>query len=357
MISKSNLILILIIGLVILFIFLSSQTNINKEQFPEMPINYKQNKTGTCDPSEVVDDVLSWKSTVSSANVTKSNLNPNFLDIQFHNDYRDLITGFNNLVPDKRQRFNLANIPIIYSEPENGEVKHLVKDFIHVVNENLKTEVPSVTNKNSGWDEVVPDRNLYFETGFSKLQKNLGLPTSLWEDPAKSNPVDLVAIPLVQKYETEDEIKYSIDIVLQKRNVEDQVVIKASFVQDKRPLTDENNFFVTTKVDLKVVIEDIFIVGYLSKYGNNGKLQFDGDKEKFYDYNLLEYNNMTDPKYIQGVLMQKYKTRTEEMNQFNALLDEEGQGFHRSLPTIYDFSNIRGTKTIYDDMNDGKLYE
>jgi len=33
------------------------------------------------------------------------------------------------------------------------------------------------------------------------------------------------------------------------------------------------------------------------------------------------------------------------------MLDEEGQEFHKHLPHVYDFSNIKGTQTIFDDMN------
>ncbi len=40
------------------------------------------------------------------------------------------------------------------------------------------------------------------------------------------------------------------------------------------------------------------------------------------------------------------------MQQRNALLDEEGQAFHATLPNLYDFSNIQGTRTIFDDMNE-----
>lgn len=360
MISSSNLILIVIIGLIILFLFFnnSSKSNIKyQETFPEMPINYETNKTNPNIVKEVVDDVISFDSSYGSncsSNIIKEKINPNFLDIQFHNDYRDVLTAFNNLVPDKRQRFNLANIPIIYSQPESNEVKHLVTDFIYILNENLKTDIPTFRTVNSGFDELIPNQTV--ESGFAKMQKRLGLPVSLYDEPAGKSPVKLINIKFVQKYETEDELKYTIDLILQKCNVDDQILIKASFVQDKRPLQDENNFFVTKKIEMKVIIEDLFIIGFLSQYGNDAKLQFDGDKEKFYDYSDLEQNNMTDPKYIQKILMEKYKTRTQEMNQYNALLDEEGQDFYKSMPSLYDFSNIKGTRTIFDDMNSTKVF-
>jgi hypothetical protein len=305
----------------------------------------------------VIDDIVSWDGTQDTNvvyNDEKNNINPNLLDIQFHNDYRDVITAINNLIPDKKQLFNLPNMPLVYSEPEGDEVRNLVSDFIEVLNSNLKTTVPDKRNKNSGWDEAVPDATV--ESGWDKVQKSLGLQPSLWDGPAPKAPVKIIAIPFVQKYETEDEIKYACDIIMQKINVDDQMMIKASFVQDKRPLHDENNFFVTKNIDMKIVIEDIFTVGYLSKGGTDSKLIFDKDMEKFYDYDEMEYNNLTDPKYIQKILMEKYKNRTEEMEQRNAMLDEEGQAFHKQLPNVYDFSNIQSTRTIFDDFNKPKKF-
>jgi hypothetical protein len=268
---------------------------------------------------------------------------------------RDVITAINNLVPQKRQRFNIANIPLKYSEPEASEVKQMVNDFVRIININLQTEVPEHRNVNSGWDEAIPDPNM--ESGWTKAQKALGLQPSLFNEPAKKAPVRLIAINYVQKYETEDEIKYLVDIVLQKANSPDQMVIRSGFVQDKRTLSDENNFFVNKLINMQVMIEDVSITGYLSDEGIDHKqLQYDSDRNNFFDYNALEQNLLTDPKYIQKQLMDKYKSRTQEMDMRNATLDEEGRAFHRELPNLYDFSNIKNTRTIFDDMNDKKVF-
>ena len=60
------------------------------------------------------------------------------MNIQFHNDYRDVYTALLNIVPDKRQLFNVANIPLTYSEPEANEISLMMKDFMAVLNENIK---------------------------------------------------------------------------------------------------------------------------------------------------------------------------------------------------------------------------
>lgn len=248
----------------------------------------------------------------------------------------------------------MPNIPVVYSEPKTSEVKNLISDFINVVNINIAQEVPNARNKNSGWDEAIPDPRI--ESGWEKVQKGLGLVPSLWSDPAAKSGIKLININYVQKYETEDELKYSCDIIVQKAGVDDQMMLKASFVQDKRPLIDENNFFTSKNVQMKVVIEEVFILGYLSKEGNDARLEYDNESTKYQDYNLMEKNQMTDPKFIQGMLLEKYQQKADEMNQFNLMLDEEGQTFHQTLPNLYDYPNIKATRTIFDDMNSNKIF-
>lgn len=353
------MLLMAIIGIIIVFLYM------NQEQVPtkttdnftsaEPKYRYTYSKEPKIDTDDVINDVISYDGSVDSVVIKKEILNPNFLHIQFHNDYRDVITALHNIVPDYRQRFNLQNIPIVYSEPEVAEVSHLVNDFIIVLNQNIRDAVPNYRNKNSGWDEAITDPNVA-ESGWDKIQKSLGLAPSLYDKPAKKCPVHLISIQYVRKYETDDEIRYVVDLVLQKKNVDDQIMLNAAFVQDKGPLHDENNFFSTKKIEMKVIIENIYVTGYLSKEGTDSRLMFDGDTHKYFDYNQMEYNQLTDPKYIQKILMQKYKQRTMENENRNALLDEEGRNFHRELPNVYDYSNIQGTRTIFDDMNTKKVF-
>ncbi len=270
---------------------------------------------------DVVSDIVSWDSSYDFNTIQQEQLNPNFINNQFHNSYRGVIAALNNLVPDKKQIFNLPNIPLTYSEPETAEVKYMIKDFMGALNHNLDTEVPHFRHVNTGWDEPIQDPQM--ESGWDKTQKALGLPTSLFEDAERKAPVHLVKINYVQKYETEDEIKYVIELIVRMAGVEDQMILKASFVQDKRPLHDENLFFNTSTVEMKITIEDLFIVGYLSKVGDDAGRQFDGNDKLYYGFDGMEVNNMTDPKYIQRVLMSKYADRQQEVESRNAMLDED----------------------------------
>ena len=326
-----NIVLFIIIAYVL---YILTVNNVNKKPsgatVPKNNDKYNDKYSSKSFKDDIIDDIVSLDDSYASNNsyiVQKRTLNPNFLNIQFHNDYRDVITGLNNLVPDKKQLFNLANIPLHYSEPDPSEVKYMIQDFLKVLNINLNTEVPAHRSCNSGWDEAIPDPNMK-KTGWEKIQESLGLPTSLYNKPAGKGKVVLVAVNMVQKYETEDEIKYACDIVLQKLNVEDQMIIKANLVQDKRPLNDENMFFKKDPIQMKVHIETVFIIGYLSRYGNDEKRQFDHDEHKWFDYDKLEYNQLMDPKEVQKILMAKYRQRGQEMEQRTSMIDEEGQEFH-----------------------------
>lgn len=385
MLSISDIILIGLVFMIIgiLFFNTSKENNKNEKYFP-VNFDYKNNSqheqlsqiqmgNEDSDESELGEsqesldserslDLNSSKGSSHSGSnqatvvhhIKRKPLNPNFLNIQFHNDYRDLMTAIHNIIPERRQRFNVANIPITYSENNVDEIKPMVEDLVHVINKNIKTQVPQERHKNSGWDEAIIDPNV--ESGWDKVQKSLGLSVSLYHQPAKNACVNLIAINNVQKYETEDEAKYTADIVIQKSGIDDQAIIKPSFVLDKRILRDENNFFINKKVDMRVFIEDVTIIGYLSKGGPDSKLEFDMENVKYYDYNTLEYNNMTDPKQVLDILMDKYEKRTKEMELRNAMLDDEGQAYHKSLPHMYQYDNIKGTQTIFDDITRKRFF-
>jgi hypothetical protein len=314
--------------------------------------------------------------------------NPIMLNIQFHDDYRDIITALNNLVPNNKQIFNIANIPVKYSEIDlsklnlnNQETRYLIKDFVKSINLNLSNQVPCVRGPNSGWDEVLEDPHFSKnkKNGFERIQKSLGLPVSLYNDPAGKSQVKLINVKTVQKYETEDEIKYSVVLILQKYNSNDQIQIKANFVQDIRILRDENDFFNSNQVNFKIAIESVFIEGYLTneKYsskcnvesscgmslrtdcGRNDLSSLNNMKDTQdlnYDINNLEFNNLTDPNLIQQVLVDKYTTQNNEMMNRVNMLDEEGQHFHRELQGSGDFDNFKGTRTILDDFNCKKTF-
>ncbi len=353
-----NILLMILILFIVLMLFNTSRrTNkVNNKKNDKITNNTENSmEEGSFIDSEE-NDLLSINSNYSSysSQYVPMRQKPNMVNIQFHDNYRHVIAALNNLVPSFKQLFNIPNLPLEYSEPGPQEVYKMVSDFVSRVNHELATDIPPFRLSNTGWDEVLPEPEI--KSGWDKAQEALGLQSSLYAKPATNAPIRLIAINRVQKYETDDETKYTVEMVVQKENAVDQMVLKVSFYLDLRGFRDEDNFHKGNNVDISVMLESIYVLGYLSDDGIDSNIIHEKDEEKFYDFDKMEENNMLDPKHIQNILLQKYKLRTQEMTQRNAMLDEEGQEFHKTLPNMYDYSNITSTRTIFDDMNSPKVF-
>ncbi len=291
----------------------------------------------------------------------KSNniINPYINDIKFHNDYRDLITAFGNIVPSQKQIFNIPNIPVsltnipLTNKNDMYEINFLVNDFIYTLNENIQNTVSEFRDANTGWDEAVQDPEI--KSGWDKAQQKLGLQSSLYKKPAKSTHVKLIQILKVDKYQTEDEIKFVIYLVLQKDFVDDQMLLKASFIQNiANSGSVENNFFKKnkkTKQNMHVIVEELDVQCYLSHFGEN-TLKF--DSQDFYQFDQLEQTEMIDDRTIAKELLDKHKQRMEETQYRIAMLDEEGRERY-NVQNISNSQSYQATTTIFDDMHNKNL--
>lgn len=293
---------------------------------------------------------------------------PYFNKIKFNVNYKDYLTAIEDLVPSKKQYFNIANIPIEkYSIVSGQEILPMINDFVELFSNIAQKNAQELAKYQysgyltGGWQDSI-DIDRAADSGWDKVQKSLGLKPSLYGKEAAYGQLELIAIKEVQKFETDDEIKYVATLVLHKINTLDQMVAKVSLVLDKKIIRDEDAFWkVPVKYDdtsytfkpsfnIQMIVEDIDVLGYLTSKQTN-ETDSDGVNELYCDYNDLEFSNITDPKYIQKVLMDKYKQRNDEINKRNATLDSEGQEFHRSMMGTYDYPNIKITQTIFDDMN------
>lgn len=304
-------------------------------------------------------------------------LKSNFLDMQFHTDYRDTLSSVNEIAPDQKQIFNIANAPtrLTTPNPKSSEVKKLVQDFINLLNRNSKYNVSDYRGSNTGWDE--PLVQLKEKSGFESYMEELGLPTSLFSDPAKRAPLKLVKIDYVEKYVTEFETQYIIILIMQKVNVSDQMIVRVSFVRENNNIDDERKFFddidcdylknnytngpklVNSKVSdpefNEMVIEEIFIVGFLTNVGMEGEKAVNYDKLDFYEFKGLETNDIVDQHTIVKELMQKRLQQQKEMQSFTSSLSSEGQQFHSELPSPYGYKSYACTRTVIDDLNNSPM--
>jgi hypothetical protein len=346
-----DIILLLVIGLIILYVARNNTLAkpINSSAATE---KFKSNILDSNKDYDYLDDLLKFQSDNQDI---KRTINTNFTEIQFHNDYRDVTTAFNNISPSQRQVFNQVNYPAKMTNPSVQEVSPMVKDFVREVNKNLMTQVTESRNSNSGWDENIPDKNI--KSGHDKVNESLGLPTSIYNKSAKKDKIKLIAIDHVEQYTTTNETRYVCFLILQKMNVKDQMIVKIAFVINNHDINVDRNFFDvgldSDKRDKKVIIEEIFIIGYLSNsLVNNTSILTDN----FYNFAKAENNDMLDQKVIMKELRKKFKERSAEMNNFYDMLEPEGRKLHNELPHLRNYNTYQATQTIFDDFNDNIKY-
>ena len=257
-------------------------------------------------------------------------INDHFTDNQFHNDYRDVMTALNNINPTKKEKFNEENLEVEYSEPNEEEIQPIIEEFINLLNCNIINEVPDFRNQNSGWDELIPTNKLKSEWDLS--QEALGILPSLYNDPAKRNKVKLICIQKIQKFDTCNETKYSNICIIQKLNVEDQMIIKINLIIIKKKSKKYNNL-----TEMPTIIEDVFIIGYLSNLEYNDEMNnlAQESNKNFYSFDNLNQNNLVDDDKVKNFLIKEYqKINENEQNRINCL-DDEMKEYYRTLPKKY----------------------
>lgn len=356
--NSLDIILLLIISIILIFIIKNSRKSVKKNTIIKNNIDFDYDLLNSINKNIKIDENKE-KIKFTKKNI-KAYINPNFTEIQFHNDYRDTLTAFNNIAPSQKQIFNQENVPVKFTNPDiktDSHVNDMISDFIKELNKNVNTSVGNFRHKNSSWDEAIPDPDI--ESGWDKQMKHLGIPNTIYNKPAKNDQVKLIKVDHIEMYETENQIKYTCFLILQKLNVDDQMIIKVSFVMNKNDVNIDRNFFSDIKdLDnlndpnkddtLSVIIEEIFIIGFLT---NNEINEAGKDRDSFYNFSGLQDNEHISQKTIMKELMKKYTDRTKESNNFNATLDTEGRNFHRDLPHLRNYQAYQTTRTIFDDWS------
>ena len=227
----------------------------------------------------------------------ENKINAYFIENQYNNDYRDILNAIVILSPDQKVVFNRQNLPIINNErPTKKDTNMLVTNIIKTINKTIKQSVNIEHNKQSWNDNMEEKRNVH---GWEKQMKKLGLPTSLFMDPAKKSSIRLLKIDNVEKEETEDEIRYVIHIIIKKNNTNDQMLLKICIVMDN-------------KLNSNGEIEELFVVGYLTT--NNENKYF---KEDYNNYDTINKDGIFDYKNTMKELndkRKKYQTHSLELS-------------------------------------------
>jgi hypothetical protein len=212
------------------------------------------------------------------------------------------MNGF-SLMTDQKNIFNQSFEPLLSTSNniENNDrtdVDNLVESFLKSLNNNIKNNVGNISCQTlNTWDDNMPqitpnDKIIKQKSSWEQYNEELGLPSSIFPESAKKSKVDLIKIDHIDKYETSKELKYSVYLILQKKHVSDQMIVKVSFVLNKNDVNLEREFFNTTKnnFETKIIIEEIVIIGFMIMKGFGIPKS---NREKFYDY-----DGFTDGKII-----------------------------------------------------------
>lgn len=285
----------------------------------------------------------------------KNKINSEFLNQQYHKDYYDTITAINYLTPQK-ELFNLGFLPVQEMQPNMENIKQLVTLFIKKLNSEIKHNVSEYLHVNSGWNDMGKRKREKY--GYEEQLEKLGLPGSLYTEPSDKAKVKLIKIDKSEQFNTDDQIRFISNIIIQKINTKDQMVIKIYFFmeRDKAKCIDRSNFFEKSidqhndkknilDIDLNVIIEQIFIVGFLTDDGLKKTTM-----DKFMDYGKIQRaDGTTDQSKIIKIMQQKHCERAKELNSFLCSLDNETKEIH-NVPCIGDYESYKNTRTIVDDL-------
>lgn len=264
-------------------------------------------------------------------------IKPFILDIKFHNDYRDIMTAVDNMVPNQKKIFNIINSQAQYQIGDYQEHKEIAEDFMILLNNQI-SKLSDNRNNNSGWDEPLPDPNI--KSGWDKFTQHMGIPCSIYEDKATNGNIYLVDIFNNEKHSTLDEIKYITTLIIGKEHVDDQLMLRLSVVKDKRCKSKS--------IKQKIVIEDLTIIGYLSDYGDSNAPE--NERESFYAFNSTSKSDVINNHQIIQELEKNFTKRMDTVQIMMSSVDPDERIFGASLPPRTDLESHKVTRNVIDDM-------
>lgn len=286
----------------------------------------------------------------------KHAVNTEFAEMQYHMDYNDVMTAINNLTSQK-ELFNMGFLPVAESEPNKGNVKSLIKLFLDKMNAEIKNNVQEYLHVNSGWNDM--GKRKREKSGFEEQMEELGLPGSLYNEPASNAPINLIKVDKSVQFTTDDQIRFTIYIIVQKENIKDQMVLQVQFFMEREDLSglrdDRANFFekgLSNEEDAAhidpnqvVIIEQVFILGYLT---NETRPRTKMDK--FNDYsNTQRIDGTIDQEKVIKRMLIKHKERETELNSFIHTLDDDAKEIYETAG-VDSYSRYKNTRTIMDDL-------
>jgi hypothetical protein len=267
-------------------------------------------------------------------------LNKFFMETQFNDSYRDIMTAFYSVCPDQKIIFNLQSLPvttIMYDLRKElpPVVKKLIDNFIIKLNNSIKTlpESTDILNTYNNYLPMTANLKKYVQDkGINKFYKDIGVDYNLYADTPPNAPVELIRVLGARREFTEAETKYVISFAIKKvlESVSDQMKITVHFVLKNDPLEADNMFSktITPNLTQQVAIEFIFTDGFYTSdynadydcYGNGEKAKNTGNNDgddNFYSFDALNKDTMVSDNEVITQLNKKYREHEIEMANFN----------------------------------------
>ncbi len=271
-------------------------------------------------------------------------LNKFYIESQFNDAYRDVLTAFNTICPDQKAFFNLQILPVtstkydLNSSPAPPfEFFKLTTQFINKLNDVIKKLPESVEVVNT-WNNYLPltsQTSKYVQDkGINKFYKEIGVDYNLYADTPPNAPVELITITSMTREYTQAQTKYIVTMVIKKilKSVSDQLKITVHFVTKNDPEEAVNMFGKHYEPPQEintlqqVAIEFIFVNGF---YTNEFDMDYDcaqqpskkvsnidGD-DNYYSFDALASANLTSEGDIIREFNKKLREHEIEMNNFN----------------------------------------
>jgi hypothetical protein len=211
------------------------------------------------------------------------NTNKYFSETQYNSNYSDTIDAF-NLISLQKHTFNTAELPITkVTKIGEKEAEKMANNFINELNN-------VIGNPQNNWATNSLEKPV--KSGWNESMKELGLPSSIYNEPAEPSKIKLIKIDYAEKVETDSEIELNIYMVIQKLNTDIQMVIKISLLLSKNDVNLEREFFDKTKntFETKIIIQNIFVVGFLLNEFTNNTSRTD-----FYNFTTINDGKMMKP--------------------------------------------------------------
>jgi hypothetical protein len=306
--------IVIIIILVLFFIFYSNNSKCNKRGTENLSSRDRniytklERPAGIVNEQSYLDKLLEYtKKSNSSGNVL-----PYFVEMQFHNDYKDVITAFDIICESGRPVFNRSSEPVKFTPLEASQSGQMINVFMTQLNTTMKDKIKDApSSMENGFNNI--QENPSVESGWEKQMKKLGLPSNIYDKGTKKAVIRLIKVDKVDMFETDSQLKYDIYCIIQKDGSYDQMVIKVSFIMDKSDMNQDRNFFVDDKtVDLNVHVESVFVVGFMTNhsYGSQNK----NVRQDFYTFENIEKNGMMNDVEVIKQLKKKYLDYQIESN-------------------------------------------